>query len=76
MAGYLKSKRCDRMNRRVHEAMVEHDRQHSFHVYDNGGNHHGAYRTLDEARGCVAFDRLASYSIIYGDWNLVEKVSA
>lgn len=37
---------------------------------------HGEYETLAEARGCVAYDRLRSYSIWYGDEyasDLVEK---
>jgi hypothetical protein len=28
---------------------------------------HGEYRSLDEARGCVEFDRLVAYAIWHGD---------
>jgi hypothetical protein len=30
----------------------------------------GVYETLDEARGCVRYDRLAAYSIWRGRWEL------
>ena len=76
MAGYLKSKRTDRMNRRVHNAMAELDRRERFHVYDADGDCHGDYASLAEARGCVSFDGLTEFQIIRGDWQLVEQVSA
>ncbi len=76
MSGYLRSHRCERMNRQVRQDLADYDRQHSFHVYDGADKERGSYPTLSEARGCVVFDGLAAYSIIYGDWSLVEQVSA
>jgi hypothetical protein len=32
---------------------------------------HGVYKSLDEARGCVRFDRLGAYSIWRGRWELL-----
>jgi L-ribulose-5-phosphate 3-epimerase UlaE len=72
MAGYLKSRRCDRMNRRVHDALTAHDHENSFHVWDSDGKHHGQFRTVSEARGCVEFDNLCLYAITKGDWALIE----
>jgi len=34
---------------------------------------HGTYATLDEARGCVAYDRLRAYSIWCRDTICVER---
>ncbi len=41
-----------------------------FEVFDLGPDtmpSHGTYATLEEARGCVAFDGLRNYSIWHGD---------
>lgn len=76
MSGYLKSKRTDRMNRRVHDGLAEIDRQTSYHVYDGENGYHGAFPSLSEARGCVEFDELTAYHIQFGDWHVVEAVSA
>jgi hypothetical protein len=75
LASYLRSVRTDRMNRRVHEALAAVDHQNSFHVYNDAGVHHGTYRSLDEARGCVSFDGMRRYSIVKGDWNLIEEAA-
>lgn len=37
-----------------------------FEVFDADGDSHGEFRTLDEARGCVEFDRLDTFRIMQG----------
>jgi hypothetical protein len=76
MAGYLRSKRCERMSRRVSKGLADLDRRDSYHVYDGEGVERGSYPSLSEARGCVEFDGLAAYSIVKGDWDLIEQVAA
>ena len=36
------------------------------------GKSHGEFETLDEARGCVLFDRLFSYMIMFGNECVVD----
>lgn len=68
MAGYLKSKRPDGMNRRIAAALAAHDFERQFHVYDADGSHCGSFASHDEARGCVAFDNIADPLIVRGSW--------
>jgi hypothetical protein len=50
-------------------ACVEVDASAAYRVVDLAtGKSHGAYETLDQARGCVEFDRLAAYQIWRGHW--------
>lgn len=37
------------------------------------GQSHGVYKTLDEARGCVAYDRLTSWQIWSCQQTLIEE---
>jgi len=44
-----------------------------FEVIDRtNGTSHGNYETLEEARGCVAFDKLTNYEIWQGDHIVAE----
>ena len=43
-----------------------------FEVMNENGENHGAYETLDEARGAASFDRLTDYSI-YANGQRVES---
>lgn len=45
------------------------------HIDENTDEERGLYDTLDEARGCVEFDRLRCYSIYQGE-ELVESSEA
>lgn len=36
---------------------------------------HGVYETLEEARGCVAFDKLRAYSIWRGEWDHTARMT-
>lgn len=43
-----------------------------YEVFDNTTHKsHGTFDTLDEARGCVAFDGLTDYDIIQDKWIVV-----
>ena len=70
MSGYLKSVRADRANRRIKDALAAYDFERRFHVYDADGNSHGSFNTLDEARGCVAFDNIGDPLIVRGSWQV------
>lgn len=54
----------------------QYDRLHNFHVYCDGGNHHGQFKTLDEAQLCADTEGLRAYSILFGDHKLVKQVRA
>jgi hypothetical protein len=57
----------------VEEANMDIFMEDFYAVYDlNDDSHHGTYLTLDEARGCVAFDKLEAWAI----WHKNERVEA
>lgn len=59
--------------RKIRNRLAEMQFEREYHVYDANGASHGNFPTLDEARGCVAFDGLDEWSIYYGSSNLIEQ---
>jgi hypothetical protein len=59
-----------RSDRHIKASLAAHDFERQFHVYDEDGADHGSFDTLDEARGCVAFDSIADALIVRGSWSV------
>lgn len=60
-----------RQSRAITARLAAYDFERQFHVYDADGSPCGSFDTLDEARGCVAFDGIADPLIVRGSWGAV-----
>lgn len=60
-----------RQSRQIAARLAAYDFERQFHVYDEDGDRHGSFNTIDEARGCVAFDGIHDALIVRGSWGAV-----
>jgi hypothetical protein len=59
--------KCDRVNAKRFAAIKAAINGPQYSVIDADGKSHGEYPSLDQARGCAAFDRIQDYSIWCGN---------